>query len=399
MIKKNAIVLLVLVLVLLYPVKYLLAQETSYPAEVEDKIKQVENSLMSLVQTKDSVKWSLKERMSYYNLHGISIAVIHNYKIEWAKGYGWADTSEHRPVTPLTLFQAASISKSLNAVGVLKLVQDKKLDLNTDINQYLTSWEFPYDSVSKNKKITMRNLLSHTAGLTVTGFPGYSVGDTIPSITQILDGKKPSNTPAVRSQSKPGIKFRYSGGGVTISQLILMDLTHQPYDEFMWETVLKPLEMTNSFFTQPPPADKKQFLATGYYDKGKEVMGKYHIYPECAAAGLWTNPTDLCKFIIEIQLSYLGKSNKILSPEMTKTFLTRYKEKSALGVFIIKKGNTVYFRNDGGNRGFLSTYRGSFDGNGVVIMVNSENYHILEEIVNSVASVYHWKDYLPGKGT
>ena len=224
---------------------------------------------MSLVQTKDSVKWSLKERMSYYNLHGISIAVIHNYKIEWAKGYGWADTSEHRPVTPLTLFQAASISKSLNAVGVLKLVQDKKLDLNTDINQYLTSWEFPYDSVSKNKKITMRNLLSHTAGLTVTGFPGYSVGDTIPSITQILDGKKPSNTPAVRSQSKPGIKFRYSGGGVTISQLIIMDLTHQPYDEFMWETVLKPLEMTNSFFTQPPPADKKQFLATGYYNNGK----------------------------------------------------------------------------------------------------------------------------------
>jgi CubicO group peptidase (beta-lactamase class C family) len=125
MIKKNAIVLLVLVLVLLYPVKYLLAQETFYPAEVEDKIKQVENSLMSLVQTKDSVKWSLKERMSYYNLHGISIAVIHNYKIEWAKGYGWADTSEHRPVTPQTLFQAASISKSLNAVGVLKLVQDK----------------------------------------------------------------------------------------------------------------------------------------------------------------------------------------------------------------------------------------------------------------------------------
>ncbi|HEX9512270.1 MAG TPA: serine hydrolase domain-containing protein [Puia sp.] len=369
--------------------------ETNTAKDIKNRISQVEGNLSGWVQTQDSVKWTLKERMAFYKIKGLSIAVVHNYRVEWAKGYGWADSAEHRPVTTLTLFQAGSISKSLNAVGILKLAQDEQLNLYTDINTYLTNWKFPYDSLSRHKKITIANLLSHTAGLSIHGFPGYEQGAAIPTLAQVLDGKKPANTLAVRSQFEPGLKFQYSGGGTTISQLILTNLTHQSYDKYMWESILKPMGMTNSFYTQPPATDKQILLATAYRANGSEVKGKYHIYPEEAAAGLWTNPTDLCKYIIETQLSYEGKSHKVLSQQFTKLRLTPYIDQSAaLGVFIDKKGNTSYFQHGGADEGFLSQYYGSLeDGNGVVVMVNSDNGHILQEIVNSVAIVYKWKDF------
>jgi CubicO group peptidase (beta-lactamase class C family) len=372
------------------------AQQPVYNQDIEAKIKQVENNLSGWLQIQDSVnEWNLQQRMAHYNLRGLSIAVVHNYKIEWARGYGLADTATQKPVTTQTLFQAGSISKSLNGVGVLKLVQDKKLDLYADINQYLRTWKFPYDSLTKGKKISTANLLSHTAGLTVHGFPGYANGDTIPALTEVLNGTPPANTRAVRSQFEPGLLYQYSGGGTTISQLLLQDVTDQAYDAYMWQKVLQPMGMTMSSYTQPPAKDKQQYLATGYRDDGKEVDTKYHVYPEQAAAGLWTNPTDLCKYIIETQLSLQGSSNKVLDQQMTTLRLTPYVDSSAaLGVFITQKGNDKYFSHNGADEGFLSAYTGSFtNGNGVVVMVNSDNSSILNEVINSVAKVYGWKDY------
>jgi CubicO group peptidase (beta-lactamase class C family) len=337
---------------------------------------------------------TMQDRMTFYKVRGVSIAVIHNYKLEWAKGYGFADDSLKLPVTPLTLFQAASISKSLNSVGVLKLVQDKKLDLYTDINTYLTSWKFPYDSLSGNKKITLANLLSHTGGLNLHGFGGYQKGKEIPTIEQILDGKKPSNSPAVHSMYAPGIKFEYSGGGITITQLIVMDITHQAYDKFMYDNVLKPLGMASSTYSQPPVNVKPTLLAAGYRYNGMQLPGKYHTYPEQAAAGLWTNPTDLAKYVIETQLDLQGKSSKVLNKQTTELRLTPYQNKnSALGVFIDSLQDGVkYFEHGGANEGFRSLYFGSMEGgNGVVVMVNSDNGDIMNEIVNSVANVYGFK--------
>ncbi len=334
--------------------------------------------------------------MKKYGINGVSIAVIHNYKIEWERGYGLADVSEKRPVAAFTLFQAASISKSLNSLGVLKLVQEKKLDLDSDINNYLISWKFPYDEKSNNKKITIANLLSHTGGLTIHGFPGYSKGDILPSLPQILDGLKPANTEAVRSSDEPGKSVIYSGGGTTISQLIVMDITHQPYDVYMKKNVLGPLGMNASSFTQPPPPGKEKLLATGYKADGREVPGKYHVYPEQAAAGLWTNPSDLCKYIIETQLAYKGESSKVLTTGMTRLRLTPVLEDAALGTFVNSRvsGSYKYFNHNGGNEGFSCTSIGCRDdGEGVVIMTNSDNPSILEEIANSVATVYNWKDY------
>jgi CubicO group peptidase (beta-lactamase class C family) len=373
-----------------------------YSKDVERKIQQVENSLAGWVQTQDSVKWALAERMAFYHLNGLSIAVIHNHVIEWAKGYGWADTAEKRPVTVKTLFQAASISKSLNGVGLMKLAQDKKIDLYADVNQYLTTWKFPYDSIAKNKTISVANLLSHTAGLTVHGFAGYQQGDSIPSITQVLDGVRPANSPAVRSEVPPGIKSVYSGGGITISQLVLTDVTGQPYDGWMYKNVLQPLGMASSSYAQPPLQSRQQLLATGYKAWGEAIKGKYHTYPEQAAAGLWTNPTDLSKYIIETQLSYTGGSAKVLSKASTIIRLTPYIDSNAaMGVFVTKRGDDTWFSHGGANEGFRSQYYGDIkNGNGVVVMVNSDNGGILQEVVNSVATVYNWDGfYKPAKKT
>jgi len=367
-----------------------------YAKGVEANITQVEQNLQRVSHVAGQpAKWTLQERMKYYHANGVSIAVIKDYQVEWARAYGLADAAQQQPATVNTLFQAGSISKSLHAMGVLKLAQDQRLTLDADINTYLKSWKFPYDSLAKGKKITLAHLLSHTAGLTVHGFPGYEVGTPLPTLPQILNGEKPANTAAVRSQYAPGLRYEYSGGGTTISQLLVQDVTGQPYDKFMWENVLKPLGMHASSFTQPPAGEPRSRLATGYVKGGKAVKGHYHVYPEQAAAGLWTTPTDLAAYVIETQRAWEGKSAKVLSQEMTQRRLTPYIDSVAgLGVFILHKRGVAYFEHGGSDEGFVSQYTGSLaGGNGVVVMTNSENTALLEEIVNSVATTYRWKNY------
>jgi CubicO group peptidase (beta-lactamase class C family) len=362
---------------------------------VEQRIRQVETMLAPPVVYggTELPNWKIEDRMKVHQVKGLSIAVIRNGKIDWAKGYGWADEAEHRPVTTTTRFQAASISKSLNSLGILKLVQQGKIDPEADINNYLKGWQFPYDSLSKGKKINLYNLLSHTGGLTVHGFGGYERQDRIPTIPEILDGKAPANSPAVRSLYEPGLKHEYSGGGTTISQLMLTSVTGRRYEEYMQKEVLTPLGMSHSSFAQPNPDTAE--LATGYYNNGKTVPGKYHVYPEQAAAGLWTTPSDLARYIIECQQAWAGKSSKVLSPEMMRKRLTPYVDtNAALGCFIIHRGGDTYFNHNGGNEAFLSTSYGNLNnGDGVVIMINGEDFGVIAELLNSVCRVYGWKGF------
>ena len=369
------------------------AQSTdSLTAEILKTIHAVENNLAGIQGAEKDSAWNILSRMNHYKIKGVSIAVIHNYKTAWTKGYGWADENARIPVSPETRFQAASISKSLNAVGVLRLAQENKLNLQEDIDQYLTAWKFPYDTKSNGKKITTIELLSHTAGLNVHGFEGYPIGTTLPTIVQILNGQPPANSVAIRSMTEPGLRSEYSGGGITISQLIVMDITRIPYAQFMEGEVLIPLGMTGSSYEQPTRIDSN-LLATGYRGNGEPVPGKYHVYPEQAAAGLWTNPTDLSKYIIETQLAYEGKSAKVLNQTMTHLRLTPNGDAhAALGVFIDSALGVVYFQHGGANEGFRCQYMGSLQGgDGLVIMVNSDNGAIIPEIINSISRVYHWK--------
>ncbi|MFZ1679303.1 MAG: serine hydrolase, partial [Saprospiraceae bacterium] len=373
-----------------------LKAQTTYPKEIEEQINQVENNLFGRVILNGRAD-NIADRMDYYKIKGLSIAIINNYKLVWAKGYGWADEKEKRPVTTATLFKPGSISKSLNAVGILKLAQDHKLDIYKDINEYLKSWKFPYDSLSKGKKITLANILSHTAGLSVYGgFPGYDILDKIPTIPQILDGKEPANTPPVISLFEPGLQFQYSGGGTIISQLIITDLTHQSYERFMFDSVLKPMGMVNSFYSASPPVKNElNKFAMGHTKDGAEVEATFHVYPEQAPMGLWTSPTDLSKYVIETQLAYLGKSSKVLNQQMARLQLTPYIDNSAtMGAFIGDRNGEKYFFHDAGNEGYRGLYYGSVDGgNGVVIFVNSDDGNIILELLNSVAFVYNWKGF------
>ena len=367
--------------------------QQQYSKAVNEKIAQVETSLSGGLVI-DGKLYSIAERMKHYKVAGVSVAVIDNYQIVWAKGYGYADKKEDRKVTSSTMFEPGSISKSLNAVGILRLAQEGKLDLYRDINQYLVNWKFPYDTVSHGKKITTAQLLSHTAGLGVHGFPGYHRDSAIASVTDILDGRVPSNTEAVRSLTEPGEEPRYSGGGILITQQMLTDLTKQRYEQYMYEHVLRPLGMTNSSYNQPPSVAQSKNLATGYKSNGDEVPGKYFVYPEKAAAGLWTTPTDICKYIIEMQQAYRGKSSKLLSREMVKLHVTPYKYDVAMGTFIQNRNGEKYFVHSASNEGFTGYFLGGLtNGKGVALFVNSEDGFVLLELLNSIAMVYNWEGF------
>lgn len=365
-----------------------------YTAAIEDRIKKVEKSLGGNIRIEGDPLWTLQDRMRELQLPSISIAVISNGKLEWARAYGYADLESKTPATVKTLYQAASISKSLNAIAALRLVQERKIDLNADINQYLKSWKFPYDSLSGGKKISLGNLLSHTAGLTIHGFPGYGSTDKLPTVQQVLDGLPPANTKAVRSAFPPQTKVQYSGGGTTISQLIISDVSGMTYTDYVWTRLLQPMGMLSSTYAQPPSAKHVPQLSTAYQGDGKPVPGKFHVYPEQAAAGLWTNPTDLSAYIIETINAYNGRSAKVLNQEMTKIRLTAWMGDAGLGVFLMKKGGSDYFQHGGANEGFRCQYIGDLTtGNGVVVMVNSDNGGIMNEIIAAVATVYDWKEY------
>jgi CubicO group peptidase (beta-lactamase class C family) len=200
---------------------------------------------------------------------------------------------------PDTLFQAASISKPVFALAVMRLVQEGQLNLDEDVNTYLTSWRI---SAIENwqPRITLRQLLSHTAGLTVHGFPGYRSSQRLPNTVQILNGEPPANTSKVEVNLIPGLHLRYSGGGTTIAQQVLVDILKQPFPEIMHELVLAPLGMTNSTYEQPLPSDWSSRTATAHVSSGIPLEGKHHVYPEMAAAGLWTTAADLAKVGVEL---------------------------------------------------------------------------------------------------
>jgi CubicO group peptidase (beta-lactamase class C family) len=365
-------------------------------ANLDAEIKRVEAGLLPAVQIKGEPGLSIEERLKFYKCPGLSVAVIKDFKILWARAYGVKDLETKEPVTTETLFQAGSISKSVNATIAMKKVEQGKISLDANINEKLTSWKLPENELTGKKPVTLRRLLSHTAGTTVHGFPGYAITDKLPTLQQVLDGAAPANTAPVRVDLEPGTQFRYSGGGTTITQLALTEIEKKPYPEIARETVLKPLNMTNSTYNQPLPADWRPKAASGYRTNGKEVEGKLHIYPEMAAAGLWTTPTDLAKFAIEMQLSLAGRSNKILTKQSVETMTTGVLNDVGLGFFIEKHGNAVYFGHGGSDEGFTSELLVSRDkGYGVAVMVNSDSGGILREVVRAVAREYGWDEFLP----
>ncbi|MBE4748514.1 serine hydrolase [Corallococcus sp. ZKHCc1 1396] len=339
-------------------------------------------------------RMSLQRWMELYKIPGVSIAVFEKNALVWAKGYGVKQVGGTDPVMPDTLFQAASISKPVSALAALHYVEAGKWSLDANINDKLVSWKLPENDFTTKEKVTLRRLLSHSAGTTVHGFPGYAVTEPLPTVAQILDGAKPTNTAPVRVDLVPGTQTRYSGGGTTIVQAMMVDQLKKPFPRIMQEAVLAPLGLKNSTYEQPLPASLASRATAGTYFGGKGVEGKWHVYPEMAAAGLWTTPSDLARIAIEVSKARAGKSSRVVSQAMAKQMLTKQSESFGLGFQLEGKDR---FGHGGSNRGFQCSLTAFADsGSGVVIMTNSDSgFLLMDRIADSVAAEYGWKSYVP----
>lgn len=333
----------------------------------------------------------LLDEMGRLHVPGLSIAVIHDGKIAWAKGYGMT-TAGGAPITPDTLFEAGSISKPVTAVAAMCMVQDGALALDGTANGYLTGWKLP-----EGDAVTVRQLLSHTAGLNVHGFPGYAPGTPVPTLRQVLDGAAPAVTEAVRIVAQPGNQWSYSGGGYTVLQQLMIDVAGQPFDSLMAQRVLQPLGMKNSTFMQPAGPAILARAAMPHDDDGKPYPAGPFIDPELAAAGLWSTPSDLATFLIAVQRAAAGRTDQILTPRSAQALLTPVLSGYALGFSVDGSGDATTFAHGGHNQGYQTTmvaYAGR--GDGVVVMTNGNNGdQIADALVRAVAKEYRWPSYKP----
>lgn len=338
--------------------------------------------------------------MAELHIPGVSIAVVHNGTIEWARGFGVRQIGGD-PVNPDTLFQAGSISKPLAAMGALHLVQEKKLSLDSDINATLTSWKLPPSAAAPGAIVTLRELLTHTGGITVHGFPGYAAGTPVPTLVQVLNGAPPANTDPIRLDSVPGKAWRYSGGGYTIMQQLVIDTVREPFPKFLHDTVLAPIGMTHSTYQQPLPATLLQNIALPYNDDGTPVKGGPHTYPELAAAGLWTTPSDLCRYIIEVQNSLKGDANHVLSQSMTQQMLTPGQGDFGLGLQLGGSTADPWFSHGGANEGYENLFVGyDRNGNGAAVMTDAQGgLRLALQVMSAIAVAYDWPDYRPAVRT
>jgi len=262
------------------------------------------------------------------------------------------------------------------------------------VNSELTTWKLPAADVAKGKPVTLRELLTHTGGTTVHGFPGYAKGEVVPTLVQVLNGEKPANTPVVRIEAEPGSKWNYSGGGFTIMQETVVDVTKEPYPKFLHDTVLAPIGMKHSTYEQPLPATMGPAAAPYNFD-GTPVTGWAHTYPEMAASGLWTTASDLALYVMEVQRSLVGKANHVLTQSMTEEMLKPGMGGWGLGVQIGGSEADRYFEHGGVNAGFEALFVGYENhGDGAVVMTNAQGgSRLADTIMRGIAAEYVWPDF------
>lgn len=338
--------------------------------------------------------FTLDEIMVRFNVPGVSVAVIRDFEIHWAREYGIADVQSGTPVEATTLFQAASISKPVAAMAVLKAVHDGRFSLDDDINSILTSWQLPGDGFTTDRFVTPRMLLNHTSGTgDGFGFPGYPPSAPRPTVVQVLDGRPPSNVGPVRLERPPLTGYKYSGGAVTIMQLALSDVVGKPYPDILQEYVLRSIGMTNSGYDQPLPPDRARQAARAHDGSGEAMDAPWHVYPELAAAGLWTTPTDLARFAVEVQKALRGDRDTVLPRSVVREMVTPVGVGDfGVGFSVSKLGQGWYFGHGGSNWGFrCDLIAHTVKGYGLAIMTNGSNGgRVMAEIRERVARAYGW---------
>jgi CubicO group peptidase (beta-lactamase class C family) len=364
----------------------------------DPKPQQFEHGLLPRVAFKEHLgrTASITQRMQAWGIPGASIAVIDGGKVVFARAYGLSDNVDKTAATAETLFQAGSISKPVAALGALRLVKEGKLSLDEDVNAKLRTWRVPENEFTKEDKVTLRRLVSHTAGLTVHGFPGYAAGSPVPTVVQVLNGESPANTPPVRVDVRPGSTYRYSGGGYTVMQLLIADVSNESFETFMQSKVLDVLGMKSSTYVQTPPTALAARRASGHRPGGARIPGKLHTYPEMAAAGLWTTASDLAQYLIYVQGAVGGDGSSLLDASLAKEMVTRQQgRRHGLGPVMYEVGEFARFGHDGVDEGFdASMVAYVAQGKGLVIMANvNGSFAFFDEVKGSVARAYDWPGF------
>jgi CubicO group peptidase (beta-lactamase class C family) len=366
-----------------------------------DRSGEVEAGLLPAVAIRGRPRapMALADRMEHYRVPGVSVAVVDGGRIVWARGYGVAETGGECAVDERTLFQAASISKPVTALVALRLVERGLLDLDEDVNWRLRSWRLPESPLADERRVTLRRILSHTAGLTVSGVPGYAPGTPLPTLTQLLDGASPATNEPVRVEREPGRGFQYSGGAYCLAEQLITDVTGRGFADFAREMVLEPLAMSDSTFARPMPAELKRRAAVGHTAAGDRMAGGWLVQSGVAAGGLWTTPSDLARFVMELQRAYAGRS-KLLGRAAARDMLTAQDASHVgLGPWMEGERTSARFYHTGSNLGYRARLVGYLQGGwGAVVMTNGENGELLcIEVLNAIASVYGWPDYIVEK--
>lgn len=366
-------------------------------ADLQARIARVEQGLSTPVVVKGAShpRMRLSERMAFHKVPAVSIAVVNNGRVEWARAYGVLEAGAQEAATPATLFQAGSVSKTLTAMAALRLVEQGMLSLDADANTQLSRWKIPDNRFTQQSPVTLRRLLNHSAGMNVHGFFGYAQGAPVPSLLQVLDGVPPANSEPVRVEATPGSQWSYSGGGYSVVQLMMTEASQQAFPALMQAQVLDPLQMRDSSFAMTLPAAWQARTASGHRGDGSAVEGRWHVYPESAAAALWTTAGDLARVVVEIQHGQGDESGKVLSRPMTAALLQRGLGEYGLGVFVEKIGEGTSFGHSGGTDGFRTQLYGyTHTGQGVVVMTNSDNgAALIGELLASIAAEYGWPEF------
>jgi CubicO group peptidase (beta-lactamase class C family) len=373
-------------------------------AKHADKINQLENALTSTLhfQGDPRTTYNLQERMQHYKVPAVSIALIDQGEIAWAKSWGVKNVDTQEPVTPNTLFQAASISKKVAALGALRMVETGQLSLDQPINNYLTRWQLPENDFTKDVPVTLTHLLSHTGGTTVHGFRGYAQTEEQPTALHVLNGDAIANSDPVVVDTLPGTNFRYSGGGSTVYQVAMEDVSQKSFTQLMDELVLTPAGMTHSTYAQPLPESYQGDVASGHLSEGDAVPGGWHNYPTQSAASLWTTPSDLAQYSLSVINAYHGTEGQgdtgtVLSKPICDQMLTEQQSAWGLGPrLFMDEGKTIGFHHGGANEGYRCNSVAFLDGRGAVVMTNSDvGDDLLIEIMAAAAEVYDWPAYKP----
>lgn len=347
--------------------------------------------------------YTLEERMAYHRVPGVSVAVLDGGEIAWAEAWGTADTETGAPVTTETLFQAASISKPVAALAAMSLVEEGALALDGPINTHLTSWQVPDNEFTADSVVTLRGLLTHTAGLTVWGFPGYrkdrefAPGQAIATNIEVLEGA--GNTDPVRVYRTPGIGWQYSGGGYTVMEEAIENVTGRPLHEVMQERVLGPAGMRHSTYEQPLPEARWPEASRAHGGDGSEAEGEWHNYPEQAAAGLWTTPSDMLRLSSHLLAILDGReTGGVVARETLEAMLVAHRAGEegfsdyGMGFGVEGQGDGATFGHGGSNRGFRAMWTVfRHRGQGVMVMTNGDRGGSLAgEIIRAVAVAYEW---------